>query len=125
MRLNVGKWRWPLVLGVPLIATGVMIQRQMVRITYEAQALLEYSGKSKEVAGEMKTLQARLLPHMTIAKVPGSPFQVAVQGKGVRPAELVDQMNEVSQSMITLSLEGKKTKVQERRKEIQRQLAQV
>src|SRR5438093_70069 len=90
--INVGKGRWPLMVGIPCVAASVLFWRGIVRLNYEAHAVLSYSGNVKEVDPELKMFRAHPGLKVVYSRVPGQALQLEMRTEGSRPDDVVKRL---------------------------------
>src|ERR1035441_8828063 len=99
--IPVGKWRWPLLVVLPLLVGSLLFWRGIGRLRYEGSSLLTFSGDSKLIDQELKMFRsdnvrrrvdlalARSSGPLAYEKVPGHPLQVLIKGQGDWPQTVV------------------------------------
>src|SRR5712692_5349340 len=109
--INVGKWRWSLVVGLPIVAGGLLVWSGVARLNYEGQAFLEIAGKSDQVADELKMFQLHPGMMAQVDRVPGDPRRLSIRVDGHWPNEVLQQLTSAAQRCVDRSLTRKKNEL--------------
>ena len=94
--IPVGKWRWPLVVGLPLVAAGLLVGQGIVRLNYQGQAILAYSGADKQMNVDPKIFQPHRDAKIVFEKVAGHPLQLGMSGEGSSPDDVIQGIRAVA-----------------------------
>ena len=119
----VGKWRWPLTVGVPLIVGGAMVLGGLTRLHYEGTFLLGFSGPQVEMDRDLKMFQSGVIqkrvnltlnnPAATITydRVPGHKTQIFIRGEGYWPKLVVRVLHNAAHACVEQSLNRRKLEI--------------
>ncbi len=106
--INVGKWRWPVILGLPFLAGLALFFTGVVRPNYEGQATLEFSGSDLQIDKELEMLRFHPAEPVTMEKVPGHPLQIFIRGQAHSPSDVISKLQSAAQSSVDRSLARQK-----------------
>jgi hypothetical protein len=122
--ITVGKWRWPLVVGLPLVAAGFLVGKGIVRLNYQGQAILAYSGGGK-MNVDPNIFQPHRAAQIVFEKVPGHPLQLAMRADGPRPDDVVQGMRAVGHMWAEQSLTRQRADLKKVQDVFQKQLVDL
>jgi len=106
--LQVARWRWPLVLGLPLIAGGVLVSRGTVRLNYEGRALLSFSGNAQHMEDDIALFRPHAPRGVAYEKNPGHPHELLLYTQGAKPDEIVSRLITTGQTFLGVALTERK-----------------
>jgi hypothetical protein len=122
--ISVGKWRWPLIVALPLVAGVFLVWRGVGRLCYEGTCVLAFSGDPKQVDRQLslflsENVHKRInlaLSHpsgpVTFEKVPGHPLQISIKGQGDWPTQVVTVLDAAAKVCVEGSLAQRKAELQ-------------
>jgi len=119
--IPVGKWRWPLVVVLPLVVGSLLFWRGIGHLRYEGSTILTYSGDSKQIDQELKIFRSDNIRRridmvllqsarpLAYEKVLGHPLQVLIKGEADWPKSVVQVLTVAGKICIEQSLANRKT----------------
>ena len=107
------------------MAGGLLWSLGVVRLHYEAQGFLAYSGNAEDVGAELTRFRAQAEPAISLERVPGQPLQIVLRAEGSKPKELRRKMETTSQACIKFSFDRQKGSLQRVRDELQSQVGRL
>src|SRR4051794_29026413 len=99
--INLGKWRLPVLLFVPAGVLAGLIQFNGVRLNYESESQLAYTG-------ELKQLPSVVGVRVERSRAPGT---VRLIGQGSTPSRAVRAAQTAAESLVKRSLDQKKNAI--------------
>jgi hypothetical protein len=123
--INAGPWRWPIIVGVPVLAGGLLFWRGMARLHYEGQAVLAYSGDAKDVDSELNIFRSHGDPSVAFAKVPGQPLAISLRSHGAWPEDVLGRLRTASQDCVRRSFDRQRDALSQISDGLQKQVGQT
>jgi hypothetical protein len=102
--INVGKWRWPIIMMLPLVIAAVLVLSGIVRFVYEGRAILRYSGESSQIENELNLFRASPTKPMSFEKVPGQPLAISILAQANRSSDVVSKLQSTAEACVAQSL---------------------
>src|SRR6266480_5657809 len=118
--IPIGPWRWPLVVGIPLIAGALLVWRGVVPLNFEGKAFMIFAGKSDQLDDELKMFQVHPVLKARVDKVPGDPRRLSIRVDGRWPSEVLEQLKSAAQGCVDSSFTRKKIELDRLRTEYQK-----
>jgi len=121
--IPVGKWRWPLILSLPLVVGSLLVWRGIGRLVYEGSTLLTFSGDSKRIDPELKIFRSNnvrqridlVVGHpagiLTYEKLPGRLLEISIKSQAVWPKDVVQALAAADKVCVEQSLAGQKAEL--------------
>src|SRR5262245_26739775 len=112
--ITVGKWRWPLILALPVVVGGILVGARVVQPRYVTQTTLIYSGNTREVQAELSRFGPKAAD-ASIVRVQGQPLQIQMEAEAASSQLVVDKLERASQNFIQSSVQYRKQKADQLR----------
>jgi len=135
--IPVGKWRWPLLVALPLMVGGLLFWRGIGRLKFEGRSLLTFSGDSRLIDRELKTFRsdnvrrkidlalARPAGPRVYEKVPGHPLQVSIKSQADWPQAVVQVLPIAGKACVEQALEKRRADLHQEMEVFQKQLMEL
>lgn len=102
--ITVGKWRYALLVGLPVAATAVLVHQRKVQLSFPGEAILQFSGDPAQVDIDLQSFRGAGPTGVTFDRVIGHPLQLRIQTAGAWPKETAERLRSFAQAAIQQSL---------------------
>src|SRR5882672_3446025 len=98
--MNMGHWRWPLIISIPVLAGTSLVFTGVVRPVYEGHAYLLFSGSANQVDAELEMFRSPPVEPVTMDRVAGHALRIVIRGQGDRPVNVVSRLTAVAKNCV-------------------------
>lgn len=123
--IGVGKWRWPIILGLSLATGAALVLSGVVRLKYEARAFLSYSGNADQIDEELKMFRSSPAVEATIEQVVSQPLEIALRTQSDTPSGVVSKLESAAHACVEQSLMKHRKVLQDLRDRFQKQVVNL
>jgi len=121
--INVGKWRWPIIVCISLSAGWALFWFGMIRCNFVGQGVLQFSGDAAQIDEELNIFRFHPVIKSDYDRVTAQPNKISVRVQGDWPGDVVNHLTLAAKSSIDRSYGKQKAKLSVIRDDDQKKVA--